>query len=239
MSETSSGSLLDGRVSYKQLASGHRTGFEPVLLAASVPARAGEWVLEAGTGAGAAVLCLAARVPGVRAVGLEVCARLTALADENFKTNGFGGCFAVRGDAARPPFGPVFHHVMANPPWFDAAGTAPPDARRALAHMAPAGLLEAWARRLAGCLRPRGRLTLILPASLLAPAAAALRAARCGGMSVLPLWPRAGVAAKTIIISAVLGSRAPDSLQPGLVLHEAAGITPAAEAVLRDGAALG
>jgi len=236
--ETSSGGLLGGRVSYRQLVEGHRTGFEPVLLAAAVPARAGDWVLEAGTGAGAGILCLAARVAGVRAVGLERDGALAALADENFASNGFADCFAVRGDAERPPFGPVFHHVMANPPWFDARGTPPPEARRALAHMAAPGLLAAWMKGLVGCLRPRGRITLILPAASLAAAAAGLRAVRCGGIAVWPLWPRAGVAAKTIIISAVLGSRALDSLHPGLVLHDAAGISPEAEAILRDGAAL-
>ncbi len=238
MDETSSGGLLGGRVSYRQLVSGHRTGFEPVLLAASVRARPGDWVLEAGTGAGAGILCLAARVAGVRAVGLERDAVLTALAAENFGRNGFGDCFAVQGDAGRPPFGPVFHHVMANPPWYDARGTPPPDARRALAHMAAPELLTAWMKALVACLRPRGRVTFILPAAALGAAAAGLRAARCGGLSVWPLWPRVGVPAKTIIVSAILGSRTADSLHHGLVLHDAAGITGEAEAILRDGAAL-
>ena len=63
---TSDGCLLDGRVRYAQPASGsdgYRTGIEPVLLAASIPAQAGQRVLEAGVGAGAGLICLAARVP--------------------------------------------------------------------------------------------------------------------------------------------------------------------------------
>jgi tRNA1(Val) A37 N6-methylase TrmN6 len=67
-------------VTYRQLVDGHRTGFEPVLLAAAVPAKAGDLVLEAGAGAGAGQLFLSPRVPGVRAVGGEFpCQRLCRL----------------------------------------------------------------------------------------------------------------------------------------------------------------
>ena len=59
------GHLLGGRVSYAQPREGFRSGIEPVLLAAAIPARPGEHVLEGGSGAGAALLCLAARVPGL------------------------------------------------------------------------------------------------------------------------------------------------------------------------------
>jgi tRNA1Val (adenine37-N6)-methyltransferase len=51
---TTEGHLLGGRIRYRQPDTGFRSGLEPVLLAASVPARPGEHVLEAGTGAGAA-----------------------------------------------------------------------------------------------------------------------------------------------------------------------------------------
>jgi len=239
MGETTAGGLFGGRVAYRQFRGGHRSGFEPVLLAACVPAQAGEKVLEAGTGAGAALLCLAARVAGLRGVGVERDAALARLAAENFRENGFGQMFSVQADALRLPFSAAsFDHVMANPPWYDARGTPPPEARRALAHMAAPGLLTSWMKALVACLRPRGRVTFILPAAALGAAAAGLRAARCGGLSVWPLWPRVGVPAKTIIVSAILGSRTADSLHHGLVLHDAAGITGEAEAILRDGAAL-
>jgi tRNA1(Val) A37 N6-methylase TrmN6 len=56
---------------------------------------------------------------------------------------------------------------------------------------------------------------------------------------MLPLWPRAGVAAKRVILQAIKGGRGPDRILPGLVLHEADGsFTAAAEAVLRHAQAL-
>ncbi len=233
MNEVTSGGLLGGRVAYRQLATGHRTGFEPVLMAAAVPARAGERVLEAGTGAGAALLCLAARVAGVRGVGIEVEPALARLADENFRANGFVDVACVRADAMHMPFpSHAFDHVMANPPWFGAHDTASPDARRALAHQAGPGVLGGWIGSLARVLRPRGSVTLILPAASFAAAGAALREAGCGAISLFPLWPRAGAAAKIVIIAARRGARGPERVLPGLVLHDAAGITPAAQAVL-------
>jgi tRNA1(Val) A37 N6-methylase TrmN6 len=209
-----------------------------VLLAASIAAKAGERVFEAGTGAGAALLCLARRVPGISGVGCEIDPALVDLANENFEINGLAGLSCVRGDAARPGFGPVFDHVMANPPWHDATSTQSPDAKRALAHHADGSVMNAWIGGLVGCLRPRGSITLILPAAAFTEAAGCLRASKCGAVQLFPLWPRAGQAAKLVIVAAKLGGRGPDRVLPGLVLHDAAGITAAAEAVLRDGAGL-
>ncbi|MDE1905203.1 MAG: methyltransferase domain-containing protein [Rhodospirillales bacterium] len=235
---TSMGGLLGGRLSYRQLRTGHRTGFEPVLMAAMVPAKAGELVLEAGTGAGAALLCLAARVPDMCGVGVERRDELAVLAAQNFAENQFSGLSVVNGDATTLPFAAqTFQHVMANPPWFGAHNTPSPDAARALAHHAPQTTLAAWIKEMLRLLRDKGTITLALPAATYAEAVSLLRPA-CGGITLLPLWPRAGVKAKLILVQAQRASRTPDALLPGLVLHDENGITKEAEAVLREGAAL-
>jgi tRNA1(Val) A37 N6-methylase TrmN6 len=238
LSAITEGTLLGGRVAYRQLAAGHRSGFEPVLLAGAVPAQAGQSVLELGTGAGAALLCLGTRVPGISGVGVEIDPALAVLANENFKNNNLTEFSSVVGDAARLPFGPVFDHAFANPPWHDAVGTASPDGKRALAHQAAPGLLAAWVAAMAAAAKPRGTVTVIIPAGCFAGAAAALVASNCGAVTQLPLWPRAGQPAKLVIVSARKGAKGPDRILPGLILHDAAGITKAAQAVLREGAAL-
>lgn len=239
MAAVTIGGLLGGRIVYKQLQDGHRSGFEPVLLAACVQARAGETVLEAGTGAGAALLCLGARVPGVRGVGVEHEAALVALATENFRINGLNEMSALQADATALPFpSQSFDHVLANPPWFGMADTASPDAKRDRAHRATPDLLRRWIGELARVVRPKGSVSLILPAASFAAAAAELRAQKCGGVTLLPLWPRAGLAAKMAILAATKASRAADVILPGLVLHNEHGITPAAQAILRDGGLL-
>ena len=62
--------FLGGRLHLWQPRRGYRAGVDPVLLAASVPAKAGQSVLDLGCGAGAAALCLGAREPGLELLGM-------------------------------------------------------------------------------------------------------------------------------------------------------------------------
>jgi len=236
--QVSDGTLLGGRVRHAQPAAGHRTGLEPVLLAAAVPAQSGERVLEGGTGSGAALLCLAARVAGLRGVGVERDVAMAALARANAAANGFDGIGVVAGDlTALRPDG-VFDHALANPPWHG-AGTASPESLKETAKRGAPGLIAAWTRHLAAPLRHRGTLSLIVAAPALPAALAALAAAGCGSPAVLPLWPRLGRPAGLVLVQGIKGGRGPCRLLPGLVLHaEDGGFTAAAEAVLRGGAAL-
>jgi tRNA1(Val) A37 N6-methylase TrmN6 len=231
--------LLNRRVAYAQPATGFRTGVEPVLLAAAVPARPGERVLEAGTGAGAALLCLAARVPDLHGVGIDCNASLIALAVQNAAANGAAGLAFIVADMAAMPDTGRFDHALANPPYHAADGTASPLRSRKLAKQGDAGLLATWAHALAIPLRHRGTLTFILPAASLPPCFAAMAAAGCPPDAVLPLWPKPGRPAKLALARGVKGGRSPLRLLPGLVLHEPNGaFSKTANAVLRDGAAL-
>lgn len=239
MTDRTEGRLLGGRLRHDQPAIGHRTALEPVLLAAAIPARAGERVLEAGTGSGAALLCLAARVPGVSGVGIERDAAMAELARGNFAANGFAGLAVLCADLADARPDGTFDHAFANPPWHDPAGTASPTPGREQARRSAPGLLAAWANRLAAPLRHRGTVTLVVPASVLPGCLAAIKAAGCGTVCVFPLWPKAGREAKLLLVRGVKGGRGPCRLLPGLVLHrDSGGFTAAADAVLRDGAGL-
>ena len=236
---TSAGTLLGGRVRHAQPCQGHRSGLEPVLLAAAIPARAGARVLEGGTGAGSALLCLAARVAGITGVGIERDAAMADLARRNLAENDCVGLAIETADLTSWRGVGGFDHAFANPPWHTEAATASPDVRRDAARRASPALLEAWARALAAALRHRGTLTLILGADHLAGGLAAVAAAGCGSPTILPLWAKAGRPARLVLLQAIRGGRGPSRVMPGLVLHEAnGGFTAAAEAILRDGQAL-
>lgn len=235
----SEGTLLGGRIRYAQLADGYRTGLEPVLLAATIPARAGDRVLEAGTGAGAGLLCVAARIPGIIGVGVERDAVLAALAATNMAANGFERLSVAASDLAEWSATAPFDHAFANPPWHLADATASPDARRDAAKRAADGLLALWVARLAKSLRPRGTLSLVLPTGRLPEALAAYAAAGCGSASVLPLWPKRDREAKLLLLRGIRGGRASCRVLPGLVLHTPDNrLTDETEAILRQGAAL-
>jgi tRNA1(Val) A37 N6-methylase TrmN6 len=232
--------LLGGRVLLRQPRAGLRAGLDAVLLAAGVPARPGQRVLEAGCGTGAGFLCLAARVPGLRIVAVEQDAGLAALAAANAAANGLADrvevvCGDVRDRALARHLGPC-EHAFANPPYWP-GGTLPPAAlRRAATHESAA--LGDWAEFLGAVLPRAGSLSLILPAARLAAAMAALAGAGCGSVRLVPFWPRAGQAAKRLLLQGRREGRGPARLDAGLVLHGESGFTAAAEAVLRDAAPL-
>jgi tRNA1Val (adenine37-N6)-methyltransferase len=233
--ETTDGTLLGGRVRYAQPARGFRSGIEPVLLAAAVPARPGERVLEGGSGAGAGLLCLAARVGGLSGVGVERDPTLAALMRANAGANGFAALLSVAGDVLALPVRGAFAHSFANPPYHDLAGT-PPEAGRDGAKRAAPGQLAAWAAALGGALRHRGTLSLILPPARLEEALAGCARAGCGSVRLFPLWPHAGEPARLLMLNAVRGGREKLAVLPGLVLHRRPGeFTEEAEACLRAG----
>jgi len=235
--------LLDGRVMLTQPTRGYRVAIDAVLLAAATAASAGERVLDLGTGVGASALCLAARVPGVVVVGLELQPELAMLAVGNAAANGLSERVTVMtGDVRqpRPPLAPwSFHRIMANPPYLR-AGTHTPaaDSSRAAANGEGEADLAAWIGCAATLLRPRGVLTLIHRADRLDEVISLMRR-QFGAITVFPLWPRAGAPAKRILVSGRRGVASPARLAAGLVLHEAdGGYTAEADAVLRGGRGL-
>ena len=235
--------ILGGQVVIRQPVKGYRVSVDPVLLAAALPARGRELVLELGSGAGAATLCVARRLRECRAVGLELDGEATALARWNARKNGLADRVEfVTGDIADPPalIAPgTYDHVFANPPFLDerqadlrAAST------RAQATVEGGVDLAAWIGAMLELVRPRGGLTIVHRADRLAEVLGLL-SARAGAAEVWPLWPKADAPARRIIVRAQRDVATPLTLMPGLVLHRRDGsYTAAAEAILRGGLSL-
>jgi tRNA1(Val) A37 N6-methylase TrmN6 len=245
---TSTDDFLGGRLSIVQPRAGHRAGSDAVFLAAAVPAKSGERVLDAGAGVGVAGLCLLARVPGIELTAVEIEAELCALAAGNAERNGFAGRFVVvTADVTSP--GKVLraaglvpescHQIIANPPFHDERSVrAAPDAARATAHVMGQGGLAGWVRFFAAMAAPGALLTLIHRPDCLGELLELLNG-RFGDVAVFPLFSNRDEPATRIIVQARKGSRAGIGLLPGLLLHEEDGrYTAAAEAVLRHGEAL-
>jgi tRNA1(Val) A37 N6-methylase TrmN6 len=238
VSDVTDDRFLGGRVLVRQPTHGFRAGLDAVMLAAAIPARAGEEILELGAGAGTASLCLARRISGVTLVGIEIDPDLAELAKSNAKANAMDACVSfVAGDALDLPAAlrRQFDHVFCNPPFHGDEGEISPDTARARA-LQDGGRLADWLT--AGLKRTAsgGTFTAILRADRIGEALAALPER---GVTIFPLWPRATVQAKRIIVQVWKESRAPFQILPGLVLHRADGrYTAEADAVLRGEAAL-
>lgn len=242
--DTTEDRLLDGRVLLRQPARGYRAGMDAALLAGACDARAGERVLEAGCGPGAALLAAAVRRPEARFVGVERDGAAAGLARENVVLNGLGERVEIIDGDVQAGFKalglPVFDAVMANPPFFDDPDALLAPAReKAGAWMADGGL-EAWTAFLIKAVREGGTITVIHRADRLGDLLALL-GGKAGSFRVRPIHPFADAPAKRVLVRAVKTGKAPLVLLPPLVLHEREGgtHTGVAEAILRGEAALG
>jgi len=227
--------FLGGKIIVKQSEDGFRAGLDAVMLAAAVPEAANAF--ELGAGAGTASLCLAARLSAIAITGIEIDPALAALANENAIANGMDKRVTfVAADVFALPleWKREYDAVLINPP-FHGEGQSSPDAARTRALM-DKGALRDWLE--AGLKRTvsGGSFTAILRADRLNEALAALPET---GVTAFPLWPKAGEAARRVLVQVRKGARTPFCLLPGLILHQASGAyTPEADAILRGEAAL-
>ena len=245
MTEPDEIQVLGHKVRLLQPPQGFRTSLDSVLLAAACPASGGDRVLDLGCGVGSASFCLLARVVNCVVTGLEIQEDHVQLARRNAELNdcaersefvtGDVRTYAVSGPAAR------FDHVICNPPYLEEGRHLPsPDGARAMAlgHQEASLSLKDWIDSAFNNVLPGGSLTIIHRADQVDRIIQFL-GKRFGAAEIIPLWPRTGEAAKRVIVRARKDRRTPATLQAGLVLHTADGrYTAAADAVLRDGAAL-
>lgn len=238
--------FLGGLVQVWQPVAGYRAGVDPVLLAASVPASPGQSVLELGCGAGAAILCLAARVKGLHLTGVELQPAYADLARRNADQNGVPVEVAQADLTALPTDlrQRQFDHVIANPPYYRPGAHSPAaDTGRSIALGEQTPLAD-WIAVAAKRLAPRGYLHMIQKADRL-PDMLSACGNGLGSVEVLPLSARTGRAAELVILRARKGGRASFRLHAPLILHagdrhhkDGDSYTEEISAVLRDGAAL-
>lgn len=245
--------FLGGRIRLYQPKKGHhRSGTDAVLLAACVPAKHRDLVVDLGSGVGAAGLCVAARVEALRLLAVEIDGEVAAIAARNMTREDCAGYLeaasvlncdvALRGNA-RIEAGlteNMADHVIANPPYYrpERFQTSPNEAR-ATAHMLTDEGMEPWFRTAVSILKKGGTFTVVQRADEL-PELLRLMQGRFGGITVQPFSPREGEAAHRVVIQGKKQSRAPFRLLPTIALHDAGKDISSAriEAVHRHGAAI-
>lgn len=219
--------FLGGQLRLKQKRSGHRAGHDAILLAAATEARAGDRVVDLGTGIGTAGLALARRVAGIELCLVEIDPELAALARDNAAANAIAADVIVL-DVTDDAQAFVAHGltpdsvdcVLMNPPFNDSTRhRGSPDQARHTAHVATEETLQAWVHAARRILRSNGALTLIWRADGIADVLAALSRG-FGSVSILPVHGETGRPAIRVLVRAVKGGRAPMRLLPGFMLND-------------------
>ena len=232
--------LLDGRVILYQPKQGFRASIDTVFMAAAVPAKTGERIFEAGSGSGAAALCLTQRIPDIQIVGVEIVPEMVSLAGYNIRANEKAEQVTVmNGDITELQqsnlYG-AFDHAMVNPPFLkDTDGNMPKNPIKAQAKTLSDVSLADWISGICDHIKRRGTITMIWRADRLDQALTALQK-NFGDICLFPLWPKLGKSAKRVLIRGRKGVKSPMKLSAGLTVHKYNGeYTRACESVLKFG----
>lgn len=245
MSDFTEDAFLGGKITLRQPVKGYRAGADPVFLAAAVPAKPRDSVLELGCGSGVALLCLNNRVSGLHLTGVERDADVADLARKNLTDNRATGDIVTADIAALPNDlrNQTFDHLLANPPFFNRQeGSAAPEAAREKGRGEETPLAQ-WVDIALRRVKPKGSVTFIQRAERLPDLLAAIDD-RLGDLVALPLAPRLTRAAKLIILQGRKGANGPFRMAPPFVLHKGErhlqdgdSYTEEAQSILRNGQA--
>jgi tRNA1(Val) A37 N6-methylase TrmN6 len=232
--------FLGGAVTVVQPVQGYRAGLDAVLLAAAIDAGRGQVIAEAGSGAGAALLCAARRLEMAKFTGFERDSEMVELAREGVGLNGFDSrvMISVADVSLREAVAEnAFDQSFCNPPFFDPGSVRRPAPGRQAAYLAKTPLKD-WVLFVHHITRPGGSMTLIHRAAALADLLELLNR-YAGEIEVMPVRPAPGAPAHRVLVRGRKGLRkGPVTLYEGLTLHVVEGgpSTPRADAVLAGGA---
>jgi tRNA1(Val) A37 N6-methylase TrmN6 len=241
--QISEDAVLGGRLRLRQPLRGHRVGHDAILLAAAVPARAGQCAADLGAGVGAAALALAFRSPSLKVTLVEIDKRLCSLSSDNVRLNRLTGRAAVvcadAGSVESLQSAGLAHEgfdqVLMNPPFFDARRhNVSPDPLRRSAHIGDPDLLNRWIGAASWLLKDGGVLTIIWRADGTDEVLKSLPPA-FGGVMALPVLPKPDASPVRVVVRAVKGGHAAPIFCRPLVLNDDQGRpTGPAEAIMRS-----
>ncbi|HVR62752.1 MAG TPA: methyltransferase [Polyangia bacterium] len=222
--ETTTDTLLRGRITLLQPARGFRSSLDPVLLAGFLAPPFGR-MLDIGCGTGALAFLLLTADPNSSGVAVELQPRLARLARAGAARNGFASRLAViEGDVAALADADLpsasFDLVATNPPFRrTSAGLPSPDGEKARAHHEITLTLPQWSAVAARVVRPGGRVAAIFAAERLGELLAQLDADGLAAARVRAVHPEADRPATRVLVEARRAPRASLVLEPPLVVH--------------------
>lgn len=235
--ETTLDGLLNRRITLEQPARGYRAAVDTVMLAAAVPAKPKQRVLELGCGVGGAMLCLAARIPHLSLTGVEIQPELAELCRKNLEQNKIEG-EVLQSDVADLTLS-NFDHVFMNPPYHEETKhDVSEDSIKRTANTEKDGALAVWIKSAALALKNKGTLTLIHRADRVATILSEVKK-YFGNAELLNILTKPDAPAKRVIIRAQKMTKWSITPCTYFTMHQKDGsYTEAANAILRDAAAL-
>ena len=220
MRDFSKDSFLGGRIQVLQPKVGFRSSMEAVFLAASVPAKENQTILELGCGAGVVLMCLNHRIPNLSLYGVEIQKKYADLAQINLDKN--SNVMTYHCDIQNLPLeikNKNFDHIITNPPFYKKnAGTPSAMLDKDLSLREQLNLNE-WVKISAKRLKPGGMFTIIVGTERL-PDIINEAINYFGNIRVKPISSRINENSNRVIIQMTKGVNGVFSLQSPLIVHQ-------------------
>ena len=239
MSRITFDTFFNGRLRVAQPVSGYRYSLDAILLAALPHPKAGQSLLDLGTGCGIIPLILAFRHDEVVITGIEVQPELARLAAMNASNNGLQDRVRIiHEDLRRLSLdmvdGPV-DWVISNPPYRRAAsGRINPNSQRALARHEINVNLQQLINAAKRLLKTGGRFAIIYPGERAVDLLGEMRSAGLEPKWLQGIHSQAGDTAKLVLVQGVMGGKPGLRIEAPLVIYEADGeYSGAVQAMMR------
>lgn len=228
MSSFTTNTFFDGKIRVIQNRRGYRFSIDAVLLAYHAAPRAGEKILDLGTGCGIISLIMACRRTDLRIYAVEVQTELADLAAANVHQNQLEDrievlCTDMKLLTPQLTSGPC-DLIVTNPPYHKpGSGRINPDAQRAVArHEIKASLLDVLqtTRRM---LRTAGRIITIFTAERTTDILSQMRIEQIEPKMIRMIHSNRSTEAKLILIEGVNGGRPGLKVAPPLIVYDEKG----------------
>jgi tRNA1Val (adenine37-N6)-methyltransferase len=220
--------FFNGKLHVAQGASGYRFSIDAILLASHTDVRAGERLLDLGTGCGIIPLILAYRHPDIRVYGIEIQNDLADLAVANVNENSMQDritliCRDMRELKPDLIAGPV-DVIVCNPPYRKPnSGRLNPNPQKAVARHELKVSLTDVLRTVRCMLRTAGRFVTIYTAERAAELISQMRLHGIEPKFLRLIHSQVDADAKLILVSGKKGARPGVKIGPPLIIYNAAG----------------
>jgi tRNA1Val (adenine37-N6)-methyltransferase len=217
--------FFNGRIQVKQHREGYRFSIDAILLAYQAAPRAGDTIIDLGTGCGIISLIMAFRNPDIKVYAVELQDELVKLTISNVNDNHLQDCIAVIGADMKtlsPDLitGPV-DLIVCNPPFHrPGSGKINPHSQRAVArHELKANLQDVigTARRM---LKTAGRMVTIYTAERTADILHQMRVDRIEPKHIRTIHSHLRSDAKLVIIEGLKGGNPGLKIAPPLIIYD-------------------
>jgi len=219
--EVSKNKILGGSISLFQPKKGFRVSIDSILLSSSIKKYSN--CMEFGTGSGVILIYLSKKFPNSKIIGVEKNIELVELAKKNLLENNVNDkntkviCNDILCKSFLKDYNNKLDRVIMNPPYFSLNNVIKSDNKLKASARYETNINQ-WFLSAYKKLKPKGYINFVFRSENLDLILSKLYGS-WGDIKIFPLWPKANMRSKLMIIQARKNINSGVQILPGLILH--------------------